>query len=246
MKCIVIDDERPAINLIKEYSAECENIEIIGEYSNGFDGLKAINELKPDLIFLDIQMPKLTGFEMLELVEYHPKIIFTTAYQEFAVKAFEKNAIDYLLKPFSKERFFAAVEKARGSAGNSADILVKINELKHNVYPGRKVNRIVVKQGEKILIIPVSDIVCIEAADDYSVISTMSKSWLKSDTLKQFQDILPAETFIRVHRSSIININHVKEIQLFTKDTHSLIMQNGQSIKTSRSGSMELRRILEF
>jgi two-component system, LytTR family, response regulator len=246
MKCIIIDDEKPAINLIREYSKTFENIEIVGEYLNGFEGLKPINELKPDLIFLDIQMPKLNGFEMLELLDYQPKIIFTTAYQEFAVKAFDKNAIDYLLKPFSKERFIAAVKKAEQQALVDSDLRDKVHELKKNVFPGKKANRIVVKQGDKILIVPVSDIVSIEAASDYSVINTMSNSWVKSSTLKQFEEILPDETFIRVHRSSIVNINHVKEIQLYTKDTHSLIMQNGKSIKTSRNGSLELRRVLEF
>lgn len=240
MKAIVIDDEILAIQLIKEYCEDIPTIEIIGEYQNGFDGLKAINEIKPDIVFLDIQMPKLTGFEMLEILDNPPLIIFTTAYEEFALKAFEKNAIDYLLKPFSKDRFLQAVHKAQKRLNENSNN--NYNQLLENISQnGEVLNRIVVKESGKIFIIPVDDVFYIEAADDYIVISTLNKEYVKHATMKSFENRLPYNSFVRIHRSTIININYIKEIQAYSKDSLSVIMKNGKSLKTSRQGNIELK-----
>jgi two-component system, LytTR family, response regulator len=236
IRIIIIDDEQHAIDLICEYFQDFENVEIIAKCSNGFDAVKSINQLKPDLIFLDIQMPKLNGFEVLELLDYSPNVIFSTAYEEFAIKTFEKNAVDYLLKPFSKERFSQAIQKHINQA-NQINISVKNIE--------RNVDRIVVKEASKIFIIPVEDVVFIESAGDYVIVYTYERSYVKNYTLKQYELCLP-DNFVRVHRSSIINIDFVKEIQAYNKECHIIIMKNGKRIKTSRSGSSNLKQILDF
>lgn len=247
MKALIIDDEPLAIQIIKEYLGEIPEIEIIGEVNNGFDGLKAINELKPDLVFLDIQMPKLTGFEMLELLDNPPMIVFATAYEEFALKAFEKNAVDYLLKPFSKNRFNQAVQKLIKQFAENKLQVQDYTPLLNNINSAREnLDRIVVKESGKILIIPVTDVYYLEAADDYVVISTANKEYVKNATMKYYEDSLPSDNYVRIHRSCIININFVKEIQPYNKETHSVIMKNGKSLKTSRQGSAELRRVLKF
>jgi len=247
MRAIIIDDEQLAIQIIKEYLSDYPDIEIMGEYQNGFDGLKAINDKKPDLVFLDIQMPKLTGFEMLELIDNPPIIVFTTAYEEYALKAFEKNATDYLLKPFSKSRFDQAIDKAKKRFEDKAGELKDYKPLLEDVSPSdQKIDRVVVKESGKIFIIPVGDIYFIQAADDYVVINTDKKEYVKNATMKNYEKSLPASSFVRVHRSSIVNINYIKEIQAYSKDTHVIILKNGKSVKTSRHGSVELKKILKF
>jgi two-component system LytT family response regulator len=247
MKVIIIDDEQLAIKLVEEYLSDIPEIEILGVYQNGFDGLKAINELNPDLVFLDIQMPKLTGFEMLELIDNPPIIIFTTAYEEYALKAFEKNATDYLLKPFSKKRFSQSIEKAKQKLEEQDIKPAKYESLISDAKsPDQTLERVVVKESGRIFIVPVTEIHFIEAADDYVVINTEKKEYVKNATMKYYEQNLPTKTFVRVHRSAIININFIKEIQAYNKESHIVIMSNGKSVKTSRQGSIELKKILNF
>lgn len=247
MKVLIIDDEPLAIQIVKEYLSSHDEIEIVGECNNGFDGLKAINDLKPDLIFLDIQMPKLTGFEMLELLDNPPMVVFATAYDEFALKAFENNAIDYLLKPFSKSRFDQALQKVMKQFAEKPAITPNYDKLIENVNTAKdKLERVVVKESGKILIIPVSDVYYIEAADDYVVISSANKEYVKNSTMRFYEEKLPTDTFVRIHRSCIVNVNFIKEIQPYNKETHSVIMKNGKSLKTSRQGSAELKGLLNF
>ncbi|MDD3687640.1 MAG: LytTR family transcriptional regulator DNA-binding domain-containing protein [Bacteroidales bacterium] len=247
MKVLIIDDEPLAIQILKEYLSSYEEIDIVGECNNGFDGLKAINDLKPDLIFLDIQMPKLTGFEMLELIENPPMVVFATAYDEFALKAFENNAIDYLLKPFSKSRFDQALQKVKKQFAEKPAVSPNYDKLIESVNSAKdKLERVVVKESGKILIIPVSDVYYIEAADDYVVISSANKEYVKNSTMRFYEEKLPSDTFVRIHRSCIVNVNFIKEIQPYNKETHSVIMKNGKSLKTSRQGSAELKGLLNF
>lgn len=247
MKVLIIDDEPLAVQILREYLSSYDDIDIVGECNNGFDGLKAINDLKPDLIFLDIQMPKLTGFEMLELLENPPMVVFATAYDEFALKAFENNAIDYLLKPFSKSRFDQALQKVMKQYAEKPAITPNYDKLIENVNTAKdKLERVVVKESGKILIIPVSDVYYIEAADDYVVISSANKEYVKNSTMRFYEEKLPADTFVRIHRSCIVNVNFIKEIQPYNKETHSVIMKNGKSLKTSRQGSAELKGLLNF
>ena len=215
---------------------------------DGFSGLKAINELKPDIVFLDIQMPKLTGLELVELIEDMPLIIFTTAYDEYAIKAFELNAIDYLLKPYSPERLSKAVEKAIDKSKNKS--------LKHANYKGVSetkaeltneiLNRIVVKNGTKIKIIPVEETTYLEAQDDYVMIYTNEGRYLKQATMKYFEASLSTEIFARIHRSYIVKIDQIKQIEPYEKDSHIAILKNDAKLKISKSGYKNLKEKLRF
>lgn len=247
IKVLIIDDEEPARNLIKVFLKQFDNILILDEASDGFSAIKKINELNPDLIFLDIQMPKLTGFEMLELIENPPYIIFTTAYDQYAVKAFEFNAIDYLLKPFNRERFKLAIEKAaekiNSGEKNPEDIGKLIKYGQENVD---LIHRVAVKKKSKIFIIPVEDIYCFEAQDDYVMIYTQNDNFLKETTMKFFESHLDSEIFVRVHRSNIVNIKHIDKIELFEKDSYYIFLKNQQKVKSSKTGYKLLKSKLNL
>ncbi len=210
MKCIIIDDEPLARMMVKEYLQAYPDIEIVQECNDGFEGIKAIQQYQPDLIFLDIQMPKINGFEMLELIDDPPQVIFTTAFEEYAIKAFETHAADYLLKPFSKERFDKAIQKLllqKNNAVNNTQAIVET--ASRSVVQS---NRIVVKDGGKIKIIPVPQIQYVEAADDYVKIHTADGLFLKKKTMQYLEDSLQQQQFIRVHRSFIINTQLITRI----------------------------------
>ncbi len=244
IKVIIIDDEPLARSILKEYLQTQAQLQLVAECGDGFEGLKAIQQHQPDLIFLDIQMPKITGFEMLELLEQPPSVIFTTAYDEYALKAFETHAVDYLLKPFSKERFDKSVEKFLNQAGkqvqqqNTQALLGSPTDI-----PGQA-DRIVVKTAGKIRIIPVSTINYFEAADDYVKIHTAEGSFLKNKTMAFFEKILPASQFVRTHRSYIININQVTRIEPFEKDHQLVILRTGAQIPVSQAGYGKLKQVL--
>lgn len=246
MKAIIIEDEALARELIKNYLKDQPDIEIIGECENGFEGIKAISELKPDLVFLDIQMPKLNGFEMLELIDNPPEIIFITAHNEYAIRAFEMNAVDYLLKPYSQYRLVAAVQKAIAKlTTGSNDHGIKVNQLiQHSL--SEKLERIVVKTGTKIKVIPVDKVIFLEAQDDYVMIYTQEGKYLKQGTMKYYEDHLDTSEFIRVHRSYIVKIDTVAQLEPYTKDNYILRLTNGNSVKVSRNGIKMLRDKLNF
>lgn len=244
-KALIIDDEQLARELIKNYLKDFSGIQLIGECENGFEGARFIAELKPDLVFLDIQMPKLNGFEMLELIDDPPEIIFITAHNDFAIKAFEMNAVDYLLKPYSKERLLAAIDKAteRLKAGQQKDETIR--ELIHQPLT-ETLERIVVKSGSKIKVIPVDKIIYLEAQDDYIMIYTEDGKHLKQGTMKHYEDHLDQSAFIRVHRSYIVRVDQVVQIEPYTKETYMLKLKNGISLKVSRNGLKNLRDKLDF
>jgi two-component system LytT family response regulator len=244
IRVIIIDDEPLAREMLRFNLEPHKEIIIIAECENGFDGVKAILEHSPDLVFLDIQMPKITGFEMLELIDKIPEIIFCTAYDQYAIKAFEKNAIDYLLKPYSQERFTEALKKAyerikSNSDNNSAASLKESREV-------GPLTRIVVRTGSKIDIIDIEKIVYIEAADDYVTIHSDEGKFLKQMTMKYLEDHLPSREFIRCHRSYIIAIGQLKKIEQFEKDSHIAILHSGEKIPVSRWGYGKLRSLLDF
>jgi two-component system, LytTR family, response regulator len=246
MKAIIIEDEALARELIKNYLKDIPDIEIIGECENGFEGIKAVTEFKPDLIFLDIQMPKLNGFEMLELIDNPPEIIFITAHNDYAIRAFEMNAVDYLLKPYSQERLVAAVQKAIVKLKTGFyDHGIKVNQLIQHPL-SEKLERIVVKTGTKIKVIPVDKVVFLEAQDDYVMIYTQEGKYLKQGTMKYYEDHLDTSEFIRVHRSYIVKIDMVAQLEPYTKDNYLLRLTNGNSVKVSRNGIKMLRDKLNF
>ncbi len=237
MNVIIIDDEMLARSIVKEYLQSHTDINIVAECEDGFEGLKAIQQLQPDLIFLDIQMPKINGFEMLELIEEPPAVIFTTAFDEFAINAFEINAVDYLLKPFSKERFEKAILKYK-----EASYVPKTQKILETAAQNTlQQNRVVVKDGSNIKIIPLNKIHYLEAADDYVKIVTADGIYLKKRTMTFFDESLDKNNFIRVHRSYIVNSSLITRIDAYEKDSHLLQLSTGAKIPVSKTGYSKLK-----
>jgi two-component system LytT family response regulator len=245
ISAIIIDDEELARELIKNYLKSAPEVQIVGECENGFEGIKAFSELLPDLVFLDIQMPKLNGFEMLELVENPPEIIFITAHNDYAIKAFEMNAVDYLLKPFSQERLMIAVQKAKERIHSGIRQGDRINQLVRQPLT-EPLERIVVKSGTKIRVIPVDKIIYIEAQDDFVMIYTNEGKHLKQGTMKYYEEHLDDSSFIRVHRSYIVRIDQVTQLEPYSKENYILKLKSGTTLKVSRNGLKNLKDKLNF
>jgi len=244
IKALIIDDEPLARMIVKEYLQKHQGIELLQECNDGFEGLKAIQQYQPDLIFLDIQMPKINGFEMLELIDQPPAVIFTTAFDEYAIKAFESHAVDYLLKPFSQERFDKAVQKMieQRSISPVSKISEPLLEAASQTAPQNQ--RIVVKNGSKIKIIPVEDVYYLEAADDYVKIFTKEGSFLKNKTMSHFEQSLDKNLFVRTHRSCIVNIQQITRIDPYEKDGHIAILKSGGRVSVSKTGYVKLKEVL--
>jgi two-component system LytT family response regulator len=242
MKLIIIDDEPLARSLIIEYLSNFPDLELVQECGDGFEGLKAINQHKPDLIFLDIQMPKINGFELLELIENPPSVIFTTAFETYAIKAFEAHAIDYLLKPFSRDRFNKAVEKWLQQKNNNIQNTEPLLET-IAASTGHH-NRIVLKENGKIKIIPTQQVQYLESADDYVKIHTAEGAYLKNKTMQYFEAHLSEQDFVRIHRSYLVNIQLINRIEPYEKDSHLAILSSGQKLPVSKSGYAKLKLVL--
>lgn len=243
-KAVIIDDEEPAREIIKAFLKAHEDIGVVAECKNGFEGIKAINELKPDLVFLDIQMPKLTGFEMLELLEEKPVIIFSTAYEEYAIKAFELNAADYLLKPYSPQRFNEALTKALEKFNNE-DHKATTKRVEEHLKQHYKLERIAVRSGSDISIIPLHKISHFEAQDDYVAIYSEGRKYLKQYTMKYLESALPSDQFIRIHRSYIIRLEEISKLEAYSKDSHVAVLLNGKTkLPVSRTGYNSLKEVL--
>ena len=241
IKTILIDDEALARDIVKHYLKAFPNIQIVAECSDGFEGLKAIAQHQPDLIFLDIQMPKISGFEMLELVEKRPAVIFTTAFDEYAIKAFEVNAVDYLLKPIEQTRFEQAMQKlpSKLAKGDDSQDLLETASLS----PAQN-NRVVVKNAGVIKIIPVEAIHYLEADDDYVKLSTTEGNFQKNKTMSFFEQTLDASQFIRIHRSYIINLAQVTKIELKEKESYVVLLKSGIWLPVSKTGYIKLKAAL--
>jgi two-component system, LytTR family, response regulator len=241
-KAILIDDEPLARQLVRTFLKEHKQIEVVAECGDGFEGLKCIQELQPDLIFLDVQMPKVNGFEMLELLDNPPSVIFTTAFDEYALKAFEAHAIDYLLKPITRERFDKAIQKwlqhAATNTKQQIDLLVA-----NNVYEGYQ-HRIVVKDNGLIRIIPAQDIQFIEANDDYVKIVTPDGNYLKKSTLSHIEQSLDPQQFVRVHRSYLVPVSQLMRIEPYEKESHIALLHCGAKVLVSKSGMAKLKSLL--
>ena len=242
-KVILIDDEPLARSIVVEYLQNFSDLTVAQVCSNGFEGVKAIQQYKPDLLILDIQMPKINGFEMLELIDQPPAIIFTTAFDEYAIKAFEAHAIDYLLKPFNQERFDKAIAKwmdqRNTPAGENTSDMLETASLS----PSQS-QRIVIKDGSKIKIIPVHDVQYLEAADDYVKIHTNDGYFLKNKTMSHFEQALDAQQFVRSHRSYIVNVQQITRIDPYEKDAHIAILRSGARVPVSKTGYVKLRQAL--
>jgi two-component system LytT family response regulator len=228
LRVVIVDDEELARAYLRELVAGYADLEIVAECANGFEAVKAINELSPDLLFLDVQMPKLDGFEVLELIDADPAVIFVTAYDRYAMRAFDAQAMDYLLKPFSAERFERALERAKGRTG------------KRPTPAPRQVDRIVVRDGAKIHVIPLDKLDYAEAQDDYVALHAEGKSYLKQQPIGELETALGAARFVRIHRSAIVNLERVARIEPYAKDSRVAILADGTRLPVSRSGYARL------
>lgn len=238
IRVAIIDDEPLAREIVKKYISQDPDLELVGEASDGFEALKMISSLNPDLLFLDIQMPKITGFELLELITEKPGVIFTTAYDEYALQAFDANALDYLLKPFQPERFHTAVNKFKANRQQAVQQLQDLPPLINEQ------NRIVVKDGTEIKIIPIENVDYLEAYDDYVKIFQGPKYTLKKQTMNYFEKSLPNNQFVRIHRSYIVNITQLTKIESYEKNSYVAILRSGARIPISRSSYSGLKQML--
>lgn len=243
-RVLLIDDEVLAREVLRHYLKSHPDFEIVEECANGFDAVKAIQKHKPDLIFLDIQMPRINGFETLELIEHKPSVIFTTAYDEYALKAFEHQALDYLLKPFSEDRFASAIQKyIQGKNGSSEE--VKMEALLQSAGKHiEEARRVVVKDGSRIQILPVDEISHLEAYDDYVKVFHKDNLYLKKNTLSYYEQSLDPKEFLRVHRSFMLNLNYLHRLENLDKHNVLAHLKNGIKIPVSRSGYSKLREVL--
>lgn len=242
MRIIIVDDEALARGVVREYLAEHPDVEVVAECANGFEAVKAIAELAPDLVFLDIQMPKLDGFEVAELAGDKTRYIFATAYDQYAIKAFEFHALDYLLKPFSQQRFDQALAHARGSVGEEAAVGAMVRDA---VARNKPLCRVLIRDGARVHVIASEKIDYIEAQDDYVQIRSEGKSYLKNQTLSELEAQLEAQRFLRIHRSYIVNIECVSRIEQATKDSHVAILKDGSKLPISRSGYQKIRTVIQ-
>jgi two-component system, LytTR family, response regulator len=228
-RAILVDDEELARGYLRELLSPHSEIEIAAECRNGFEAVKAINELAPDLVFLDVQMPKLDGFEVLELIDAKPAVIFVTAYDQYAMRAFDAQAADYLLKPFTAERFERALDRAKSGAG-----------AKPVEAPPRELARIVVRDGAKVHVIPIEKLDYAEAQDDYVALHSGGKSYLKQQPIGALEGMLDRNRFVRIHRSAIVNIERIVRIEPFAKESRVAILTDGSRLAVSRTGYSRL------
>jgi two-component system LytT family response regulator len=246
ISAVIVDDEELARSLLRQYVESSAGIDIVAECSNGFEAVKAIAEHKPDLVFLDVQMPKLDGFEVLQLIGSEVAVIFVTAFDQYAMQAFDAHAVDYLLKPFSLERFEKALERARQRLGQkmphkappAADLAAAARP------PLQYLQRIVVKDGTRVNIIPVDRLDYAEAQDDYVELHSQGKNYLKQQTISSLESTLDPERFVRIHRSIIVNLERVAKIEPYAKDSRVAVLSDGTQLQMSRAGYDRLKALL--
>jgi two-component system LytT family response regulator len=243
LTAIIVDDEDLARAYLRELLSRHPDIKVVAECSNGFDAVKEASALKPDLLFLDIQMPKLDGFEVLDLLDVEPAVVFVTAYDSYALRAFEVHAVDYLLKPFNDKRFEEALARARrrvGSAGSPAAL-----DLAAAARPTAEyLQRIVARDGANIHIIPVDKIEYIEAQEDYVLLKTGGKGILKRQTISSLESSLDPDQFVRIHRSLLVNIERLARIEPFKRDSKVVVLRDGTQLPVSRAGLDRLKTLL--
>ena len=242
LRVVIVDDEEPARALLREYLGRAGGAEIVGECRNGFEAVKAVNDLRPDLLFLDIQMPKLNGFEVLELLGRDVAVVFATAFDEHAIRAFEVNAVDYILKPVSPERVKAALDRARQRA--AARVPMPVAELAVSTRPAGPASRIVVRQGARVHVIPADKLDFAEAQDDYVSLRSEGKSYLKQQTLGDLEASLDPARFVRIHRSCLLNLDRLARIDTEGGEPKAVVLHDGTRLPLSRSGYGRLKGML--
>ena len=241
MRVVIVDDEEPARLALHQDLAALDDVEVVAECANGFEAVKAVGELRPDVILLDVQMPKLDGFEVLELIGGDVPVIFVTAYDEFAIKAFDVHAVDYLLKPVAQGRLQAALDRARArtTAGPSPAVLKASARP-----PGSPLERVVIRDGAQVHVVAADRIDYVEAQDDYVGIRTAGRTLLKEQTLGDLETQLDGRRFVRIHRSYLLNIERLARVELYAKDSRLAILADGTKLPVSRAGYQRLQQLL--
>jgi two-component system LytT family response regulator len=247
LRIAIVDDEAPARALLREYLGAIEGVEVVAECTNGFEAVRKIGDLAPDLVLLDVQMPKLDGFEVLELLDPRPAVVFVTAYDEYALRAFEVHAVDYVLKPIGRERLREAVAQARSrlegpAPGGAPPAPARLAAAARP--PGQYLERILVKDGANVHVIPVDRLDWIEAQDDYVAIRAEGKSHLKPQTLAELAAGLDPARFVRIHRSVVLNVERLARLELYAKDSRVAILKDGKQLPVSRAGYARLKELL--
>jgi two-component system, LytTR family, response regulator len=240
MRVIIVDDEDLARGVVREFLGKHADIEIVAECANGFEAVKAIAELEPELVFLDIQMPKLNGFEVVELAGRKARYIFVTAYDQYALKAFEVHAVDYLLKPFSQQRMDEAIAHARGSIGNAPAVEAMVQEA---ALRNKPLERVLIRDGARVHVIPADKIDYIEAQDDYVQIISGGKPYLKNQRMADLESQLDPNAFLRIHRSYIVNVEAIARIEQTGKESHTAVLKDDTRIPISRSGYQKVKNL---
>ena len=242
-RVVVVDDEPLARTVIREYLKSHPGVDIVAECGNGFEAVKAVAELSPDLMFLDIQMPKLDGFEVLELLGRSVPVVFTTAFDQYALRAFDVHAVDYLLKPFDEARFSEALSRARQRI-QAAETL-PVDALVADARPRQAaVERVLIRDGSQVHVIPVDRIDYVEAQDDYVCFKADGRDYLKDQTMAVVEATLDPMRFVRVHRSYILNIERIARVELYAKDSRIAILRDGRRLPVSRAGYARLAKLL--
>jgi two-component system, LytTR family, response regulator len=243
LRVVIVDDEPLARAVVREYITAHPGIEIVAECANGFEAVKAVSELSPDLVFLDVQMPKLSGFEVLELIGRQVPVVFTTAYDQYALRAFDVHAIDYLLKPFSEPRFAEALARARErlAARDATPVDALVSETRARQTP---LERVLIRDGSQVHVLPVDKIDYVEAQDDYVAFRAEGKSYLKDQTLGVTEGLLDPARFVRIHRSYLLNLERIARVELYAKDSRIAILRDGTKLPVSRAGYARLAKLL--
>jgi two-component system LytT family response regulator len=242
-RVVIVDDEPLARAVVREYLKAHPGVEVVAECGNGFDAVRAVTELSPDLMFLDIQMPKLDGFEVLELLGRAVPVVFTTAYDQYALRAFDVHAVDYLLKPFDEARFAEALARAR--ARIAAAEVQPVDELVSEARPRRTpVERVLIRDGSQVHVIRVERIDYVEAQDDYVCFKADGRDYLKDQTMAAVETLLDPTRFVRIHRSYLLNVERIARVELYAKDSRIAILRDGRRLPVSRAGYARLSKLL--
>lgn len=241
MRVVVVDDEEPARMAVRQDLETIGGVEIVAECANGFEAIKAVGELKPDVLLLDVQMPKIDGFEVLEVIGRDVPVIFITAYDEFALRAFEVHAVDYLLKPCGPERLREALDRARERRALAVSPGVLRTAARR---PGSPLERVIIRDGADVHVLPVGKIDYVEAQDDYVSFQSGGRGWLKEQTLSELETQLDPRRFVRIHRSYLLNIERLTKVELYAKDSRIAILTTGAKLPVSRSGYQRLQELL--
>lgn len=243
IRAIIVDDEKPARDLVREHLSQRTDVEIVDECRNGFEAIRSASKLDPDVLFLDIQMPKLDGFEVIELLDSDPLVVFVTAFDDYAVKAFEVHAVDYVLKPVNRERIDAVVDRLheRLKTHERPDVEGLRSDLRQP-----PIDRVAVRDGDAIEVLPVARLEYVEAQDDYILLVGGDRRLRKLQTMAEIEELLPSDRFIRIHRSYIANIEKIDKVETYAKDSRVAIMRDGTKLPVSRSGYGRLREKIDL